>query len=295
MKFIIATRVYNSKSNGCIALHRLADALNRQGHTAYLLFFNGHGPNPEWFYSDRPEFYCQEFSYSYVSSNAFSASAFLEDATVIYPEIISGNPLNAQMVVRYFLNGEGIIKQGLKVNASPKDFILSWSELYHSNPDFVLSYDFTETFDVEANDLSEREIDCTYIGKGEKYIKCHVIPGTFEITRTHPAVKREYLDLLKKTRYIYMWDSVTAVYSDAVLCGALPVMMTYEPFGKAKFDEASQVSVELPKPDQYKNPKDLDEAFKAYRIEFIKRGVSLSLNYDSSVRQLTEKLLSHFA
>jgi hypothetical protein len=229
-----------------------------------------------------------------VSPKSFSANAFLEGAIVIYPEIISGNPLNAQMVVRYFLNGEGIIKKGLKVNADLRDFILAWSELYHSKPDFVLSYDFIQNFYAEASSLSEREIDCTYIGKGEKYLKCHVIPGTFEITRSQPAVKSEYLDLLKKTRYIYMWDSVTAVYSDAVLCGALPVMMTYAPFGKAKFGEASQVSIDLPCPDQYENPKDLDEAFKAYRTEYIKRGVSLSLNYDSNVIELTKKLSSHF-
>lgn len=276
-------------------MHRLANGLNRSGHQAYLLFFNGQGLQTEWFYSDRQEFYCPDFSYAFVDPLSFKPDTFLKDAIVVYPEIISGNPLNAGKVVRYFLNGEGIIKKGVRVMASPTDFILAWANLFHPDPHFVLNFDFDEPSSEKVPNLMARDICCTYIGKGEKYLQCHIVPGTTEITRTHPAAKEDYVALLKRTRFIYLWDAVTAVYNDAVLYGALPVMMTYLPFTREQWNAATKIESELPLPDQFSKLEELDHVFQAYRNHYLKNRLTSSSSYESKVGELTEKLSLHFA
>ncbi len=294
MKFIIAARAYNHKSNGCVALHRLADMLNRTGHTAHVLFFEGHGSETQWYYSTNQELYCPEFKYIHLNASNLDAKALISDAIVVYPEIISGNPLNSGRVVRYYLNGEGIIKKGVMVNPSPHDFVLSWSEIYHERPHFILDYELGDPVDHEQAGLVSRVLDCTYIGKGEKYLKCHVIPGTTEITRTHPAEKLDYINLVRRTRFIYLWDSVSAVFGDAVLYGALPVMMTYLPFGRERCTYLSIEGIDLPQPSPVLSLDRLDSQYQQYRKKYLSQRVRSLDDYENKVKTFAGLVDRHF-
>jgi hypothetical protein len=82
----------------------------------------------------------------------------------------------------------------------------------------------------------QRTLDCTYIGKGQKFGPCFKVPGTVMLERTWPADKESLALLLRQTRYLFIWDIVTQMHTDALLCGAIPVIMRWPPYTPAVFN-----------------------------------------------------------
>jgi hypothetical protein len=247
MKFIIASRVYNPKSQGCVLLHKLVSTLNDLGHEALMIFFNGHGSEAQWFISGDPQYFNPDFNYLRLS-NADQYSEFANGAVVVYPEIITGNPLRSEFVVRYMLNREGFIKKGVPINPGEKDFILSHSMMYHENPDYLIfNYHGDYNFHSKGSKVFyERDIDVTYIGKGAKYAECFIVEGSTEVTRLWPSNKVDLANLLRKTRFFYTWDAISATNVDAMLCGAFPVFMQYEPITKDEVIAMRDIGLEMP-------------------------------------------------
>jgi hypothetical protein len=213
MKFLICAPPYNDKSAGIVVLHELHQDMVKLGYDAHLCIFGN----------------------TAVNKMMFTSKTDLQDAVdngiVIYPEVITGNPLGAKRVVRYFLNKEGAAS-GNPVNAGENDFILAFYPIYHAKPHAILTKEATNPVfhDRDALPWHERTLDCTYIGKGAFYCQCDVIEGTTEITRNWPETKQELADLLRKTRFVYMYDNMTALITDAVRCGAIPVFLLDYPF-----------------------------------------------------------------
>lgn len=247
MKFVIATRPYNPKSQGCVLLHKLTNTLNVVGYQATPVFFDGHGTETRWYLSDKKDFYCPHYIYK-TFTDIKSFEKFKEGAIVIYPEIVSGNPLGGDYVVRYMLNREGFIKQGVLIQPSPNDFFLSHSYHYYNKPNFHLfNYNGDQLFnDQNTENFYKRKQDLTYIGKGSKYTTCFVIKNTTEITRTWPENKSELANLLKKSRYFYTWDSLSATTIDALLCGSFPIYMTHSPMTKKETFNLIDLGLTIP-------------------------------------------------
>ncbi len=129
-------------------------------------------------------------------------------------------------VVRYYLAGiNDLQKKGV---AREGEYKLAWDEMYCKNPDFILCKPtFRKSLDsVLAINTHGRSIDLTYVGKA--WIHNSNTPrlnNTIELTRTWPENDDEYFYLLSKTRFIFTYDSITSVVSDAILMGAFPVFM----------------------------------------------------------------------
>ena len=213
MKFLICAPPYNDKSAGIVVLHELHQEMVNLGIDAHLCIFGN----------------------TAVNKMMFTSKTDLQDAVdngiVIYPEVITGNPLGAKRVVRYFLNKEGAAS-GNPVHAGANDFILAFSPIYHAKPHAILTKEATNPVfhDRDALPWHERTLDCTYIGKGAFYTQCAVIEQTTEITRSWPESKQELADLLRNTRFVYMYDNMTALITDAIRCGAIPVFLLDYPF-----------------------------------------------------------------
>lgn len=213
MKFLICAPPYTDKSAGIVVLHELHQEMVKLGYDAHLAIFipftetqtRYHGPA--------------------------DIADIIENGIVIYPEVITGNPLGAKRVVRYFLSKEGAAS-GNPVHAGANDFILAFSPIYHAKPHAILTKEATNPVfhDRDALPWHERTLDCTYIGKGAFYTQCAVIEQTTEITRNWPETKQELADLLRKTRFVYMYDNMTALRTDAIRCGAVPVFLLDYPF-----------------------------------------------------------------
>lgn len=212
MKFIVVAPPYHAKSAGIVIMHELCDSLNRLGHTAsIILSVNSNGftsPNEERFFG--PGLLRHEID----TDNEFHS--FIDDGIVIYPEIITGNPVGGRRVVRYLLNREGAIG-GNSMEASEKDFILSFSKSFHDNANAYLTKVSRHPIFNSDNSkpTAERTLDLTYIGKGNNYEQCFVVKDTLEITRLWPKSREELAILFKQTRFFLY---LGCYFSDSFRC-----------------------------------------------------------------------------
>jgi hypothetical protein len=299
LKFIIAARPFNPKSQGCVLLHKLAHTLNKVGHEAAILFFSGHGSATQWYWATDPTYYCVEYiNIAFSSASAFTR--FKEDAVMIYPEVITGNPLGGNYVVRYMLNREGFIKSGVPMNSSHRDFILTHSYNYHKNPHFHLfNYNGSEFFNCNGTEeFYRRQVDLTYIGKGSKYTNCSLINGTQEVTRDWPKTKLELANLFKQTRYIYTWDVATATVMDAILCGVFPIYMTYAPFSKDEVYNLIDLEIRIPEVTYLESLSPLSIYKLKEMADFIgmttKKIQESESNWEKNVYKFSLQLIEHF-
>jgi hypothetical protein len=299
MKFIVVTRPFDPKSQGCVLLHKLAHTLNEVGHEATILFFIGYGSETKGVFSVDPKYYCAEYKNVFLpDERAFKK--FKEGAAVIYPEIITGNPLGGDYVVRYMLNREGFIKAGVIINPSDRDFILTHSYHYHRQPHFHLyNYNGSKLFNKSQTEkFNKRKIDLTYIGKGAKYAACSVLDGTQEVTRRWPETKLELANLLKQTRFIYTWDSMSATVTDAILCGAFPIFMTYAPITKGEVYNLIDLGISIPEITYEETLGQLSEnrldEIEAFMISMANKTQELESDYKQNVANFSFKVMEHF-
>jgi hypothetical protein len=299
MKFIVVTRPFDSKSQGCVLLHKLAHTLNEVGHEATILFFIGHGSETKGVFSVDSKFYCEEYKNIFLSDER-AFEKFKEGAVVIYPEIITGNPLGGDYVVRYMLNREGFIKAGVMINPSERDFILTHSYHYHRKPHFHLyNYNGSKFFNKSQTEkFNKRKIDLTYIGKGAKYVACSVLNGTQEVTRRWPETKLELANLLKQSRYIYTWDTLSATVHDAISCGAFPIFMTYAPITKDEVYNLIDLGISIPEITYEETLGQLSEnrleEIEAFMISMVNKTQGLESDYKQNVANFSFKVMEHF-
>ena len=105
MKFTVYAPFYTDKSGGHWYLHFLCDQLNRIGHETVIYVYDYGNTNPDF----------------------IAPQGHIEGSVVIYPETIADNPLQANKVVRYLLNKDGLLK-GKKIVWGETDFPLSFAQ-----------------------------------------------------------------------------------------------------------------------------------------------------------------------
>jgi hypothetical protein len=224
---------------------------------------------------------------------------YVKSSIVIYPEVITGNPLGAERVVRYLLNREGFVGRN-RMNNSDDDFILAFSKIYHDNPHAILfKVSHNSIFNVKASKPAlRRSIDLTYIGKGSLYDDCFVIKNTIELARQWPKTKAELALLLKNSRYYYTWDCISQTNTDAIFCGVIPIFMSALPLNSfedmhktelGQFPAARLVvkdnipSVEIP------------DNFSMTVMEFKENYLNYVNDYQPRLSMVVDKILGHFA
>ncbi len=98
LKFFIYAPPFDENSGCNIVLHRLCDLLNKQGERAYIWLWGGQS-------QPHKSGICERFN------TPFAKLSDLSDNTiVVYPEVVSGNPLKAKNVVRWLLYTAPIVK-----------------------------------------------------------------------------------------------------------------------------------------------------------------------------------------
>ena len=222
--FIIAAPAYSSRSGGIMVLHELCTALNAINKQASMVFMTEGSQESQNF----------KFGYSAESSlhdptglhhdfftgrSPQEISDYMRDSVVIYPDIVRGNPLGARRYATFVL--------GFPKFKIESDFIISYAKNYISNPDCILYKPFVSEHmhSRETPHWSQRSLSLTYFGKGPGYADCALVPGTVLIERDWPRDKHQLALLLRQCKYLFTWDSLSATNIDAVLCGAVPVLM----------------------------------------------------------------------
>jgi hypothetical protein len=79
-----------------------------------------------------------------------------------------------------------------------------------------------------------RPLSTTFFGKGVKYGACTRVPGTLGLDWEKSY--EEYQLLLRNSNYVFTYDFMTGVCGDAVVNGAIPVIMSTAPWSAAEME-----------------------------------------------------------
>ena len=207
---------WRHNSGGVRACHRLVHQLNEHGYPAY----STGSTNPEW-----NEKQLDPFLFHH-----------LNGPIVIYPEVVSGNPMQAKAVVRWVLNTPGYL--GGDSEYDPAELVYTWSEKFIAAPRLTVDITEHELFNTEG--VGERDVDCFFVGKGP-IRGAHPngkTAGMTEITPAWPPTRAEMAALLKRTRTLYTYDDLTGLSTEALLCGCKVVVL---PEGTEMVDSVTPV------------------------------------------------------
>ena len=200
-----------SPSAGVRALHVLHDSLRERGYEAYIFsstfYYSLRKTPPKYRYAEP----LSEFS--------------VENDIVVYPEVVRGNPLRFQNVVRYVLYFPGVLGGAKEYHHSEK--IFTWDTMYFDAQKLVLPIIDTELFFDAALPKTQ---DCYFIHKGKKWKDIRETDGLLEINMRFPKNRSELARLLQTTRILYSYDKFSALNTEALLCGAQVKIITENGF-----------------------------------------------------------------
>ena len=116
---------------------------------------------------------------------------------------------------------------GQPTNYTQEDFCLAYHRLFKPDAhDFLLKPSFASHFHSGGTlQAMERAVDLTYEGKTPESVRAFTIPNSIRINRGWPSSQIELATLLRSTRYFFSWDSVSAINIEALLSGAIPVLL----------------------------------------------------------------------
>lgn len=157
-----------------------------------------------------------------------------KETIVIYPEVVTGNILNAKYVIRYLL-------YHYKYKNVPKayektDLFICYRQLFNDWDLNPLGYELTLNH-FNSNlyrqyNFNEREGKCYLIRKGKDRSD---LPKKFDGPVIDFGMKdKEIVDIFNNYKFCYSYDTQTFYNSIAAVCGCIPIVVT-EP-GKSKKD-----------------------------------------------------------
>ncbi|WP_233282032.1 glycosyltransferase [Pseudomonas mangiferae] len=212
--YIIAAD-YRRNSAGIRVLHMLCDALIRSGHEAYI--------------------YAQVMSPELMTPRLTDLVVELHktagvEPIVIYPEIVDGNPLDANVVVRYLLNKPGFI-QGSGVYG-PDDLLFAYAKgllQYCADPRNVLYLPAVDLRVFQPPKDPATRIPgkvCYYLGRrGHAEIDPALLPpDAVQITPQWPDSWEGLAELFQQCEYLYCGEA-SGLVVEAALCGCLGVIV----------------------------------------------------------------------
>ena len=220
VKLIIYTRPLDVNCGGIVVLHNLAKIINDMKNPeicAKLFIFNGLRYTND---------YCQDF--------ASIEEAGDDNAIVIYPEVISGNPLNCKKVIRWILLGLGAEMHIHHYKSWSKNDLVYYfnSELkFEKNPEKIgFEYKLLNCLTINQYakqvNFGERYETCFSMRKASLFHKDNIQlfhpPESIEITRNHSQM--DCIHIFNKCKWFICYDPLTFFVVIATLCGCIPII-----------------------------------------------------------------------
>jgi hypothetical protein len=148
----------------------------------------------------------------------------LKDAIVVYPEIVSGNPLGVERVVRWLLYAPGFHTG--EVNFGKDDLYFFYQEKFN---DLALNPDHENLLRVstvhqayEQTNFSTRSGAAYIVRKGEgKILNQHPANAIKVDALTHSAKA----EVFNEVKYFYSYDLYTMYSVYAALCGCISIVI----------------------------------------------------------------------
>lgn len=261
MRYVIYAPPFARNSGGITVLWLLAQALKKKGQSAFV-------------YIHRTETNMDLPAVSHYGVEIIDKID--DDMIAVYPEVVWGNPLKAKKVVRWLLNHPGLLGGDTKYDENEMIFThrLSfgdYDELFM--PPFEL-----DIFNTDG--VGERKGSLIYFGKGRKWnaelIDEAEASGLFDdstlIHKQWPTTRQELANLFKTSEILYCFDEITAIITEATLCGC-PVVIYSRAFTDKKILRSHwifQEGVGIGN-DEKEYAKETVHMAKEKYLEFIKR------------------------
>lgn len=192
--YLIAAPDYRESSLGIQVLHRLCHLINERGGSAWMV---GCTVNAEW---NAPAL--TEEAYSQVMSSG-------KPWIAVYPEVTTGNPFSAPVVVRYMLNREGVI-MGNAIEAEPDDLFF-WYRPEFADKESNLNILGIESYDLSffEDDNPIKDMDFLYLNRiPVSAIDFGSLPENVTVlSMQSPLPLNELGALLKRGRVLYTYES----------------------------------------------------------------------------------------
>ncbi len=195
----------------------LCDALNRAGYEAYI----GTGVL-------NPELTTPRFTQEVISLHKIQGL----EPIVVYPEVVSGNPLGGDVVARYILNTPGFLIGGKDYGEEDIMFSFSKGLLMPGMPEEHIM--FLQPVDLGVfklpDDPGKRIAGkvCYYQGRsGTGLDKSTLPPDAVEITASYPATWERLVEIFQTCEFFYS-SATTALSAEAALCGCIGVVIPGE-------------------------------------------------------------------
>ena len=210
-KFVIYTYDYSPGVGGIKVMHKLCDMLNTNGFEAYLMPIH-----------IRDDFYtCSDYNTPLITQEIFDN---LDNAVVIYPEGIQGNPLNAKNVVRWIL---GPSHQHDAETYSKFDLVYWYMDYYYNDylgqkENKLQISEFHE--DIFKNIGYERKGSCYTFRKSNPTTLIHPSDSVF-IPFEAAGDLVNLANLFNTTEKFYCYDNYTFLYTQAAMCGCTSIVI----------------------------------------------------------------------
>jgi hypothetical protein len=222
INIIMYTLPYYLKCGGIIVMHYLVKLINEK-------------------YGDK--FHAKLFMHNNVRyDNPFSTEfANIRDindnSIVIYPEIVSGNPLNAKNVVRWILLELGIEMPLDHYNKwSMKDLVYYWETKQNIKNYKQLSCPFLNTTIFKNNNKNTERTKTCFLIKKAPFIHKHIdyIHPTNSICIDDFSLQ-DINNTFNECKFFYTYDANTAYIIYATICGCIPIIYPIDGINEEDF------------------------------------------------------------
>jgi hypothetical protein len=227
LNFIVYAPQFKANVGGHIALYNLASIISEYNINCKLF----------------------DSTNSKIPNNVFDDYAMKSDindnTVVIYPEIISDNPLQAKYVVRWILCELGInCSENIYKTWDKNDFVYHFSS-YNPNEN-IEQYNILSPFYLSSeliNYNKPREGYCYIIRKGYKFHR--------DLTYIHPPdslcldddlSQENLIFILNRKEYIISYDPYSFISFMAALCGCISIVLPIEGYSKEQWFKSLSIS-----------------------------------------------------
>ncbi|HEY6633330.1 MAG TPA: hypothetical protein VIZ90_17910 [Rhizobiaceae bacterium] len=206
--FLIWAPGYTHRSSGVRALYRLCHHLNSCGYPSAMIA-EGEANPENW--------------------NAPLWSGPVDDSIVVYPEVVTGNPLGARRVVRWVLNDPGLLGGDKTYADDEMVFVYDPAKLEIASQAVRAPLDnrrvlWTGLIDptrIYPDPAVPRTLDCSFTHKGRKLAERFPLPDGVDAVplETITPDMAALGDVLRRTRTLYSYDHYSNVLREAHISG----------------------------------------------------------------------------
>lgn len=233
-KFIIYSNYYNDDSGGTVVLHQLCHFLNQIGEQAFIwpakkpVFdyktpFQSIAAFIKYFRKKR------NFPLNDLLNTPIAKYSDLEDAIVVYPEIIDGNPLLANQVVRWLLHKPGYHRGYHKFGKN--ELFFYYLRAYDDPslnrcPDNLLYINkLRDDVYKQINFDVRNENSCYILRKGTGRTIVHDLQDSILIDGLS---HEECAKIFNQVKYCISYDTYTMYSVYAAMCGCISIVIPEE-------------------------------------------------------------------